>query len=68
MKKTDNKEDFNYVMGFSKIKVSDICNKLGIDKSNFRKGVIPVEKYKIVRKQIENKLAQLYLEDSDKYV
>lgn len=68
MKKTDNREDFNYVISFSKIKVSDICNKLGIDKSNFRKGNVPEEKYTIVRKQIENKLAQLYLEDSDKYV
>jgi hypothetical protein len=68
MKKTDNREDFNYVIVFSKIKVSDICNKLGIDKSNFRKGLVPEEKYKIVRKQIENKLAKLYLEDSDKYV
>lgn len=68
MKKTDNRDDYNFIMNFSKIKVSDICKKLGIDNSNFRKGNIPKEKYKIVRKNIENKIAKLYLEDSDKYV
>lgn len=50
-----------FVQAFRKIKVSDFCIKHNIDISNLYKGTTKLENYDIIKKEIENAIAKLYL-------
>lgn len=54
-------DDLIYIKKFNKIKISKICKKLKIDYSNTLNGRTTNKNYKKIRKEIENKIAHLYL-------
>ena len=61
-------EDLEYIKKFSSITIADACRHFNYDRSNLVNGKLGREKEKKVRKYIENELAKVYLEESDKYV
>lgn len=56
-------EDFTYIRNFTKISISDICETLGYNRPTIASGNGSDEQYKNVRKEIESRLAKLYLKD-----
>ena len=61
-------EDLEYIKKFSAITIAKACRHFKLDRSNLVNGRLGREKEKKVRKYIENELAKVYLEESDKYV
>lgn len=61
-------EDLEYIKKFSAITIAKACRHYKLDRSNLVNGRLGREKEKKVRKYIENELAKVYLEESDKYV
>ena len=61
-------EDLEYIKKFSSITIADACRHFKLDRSNLVNGRLGREKEKKVRKYIENKLAKVYLEESENYV
>ena len=57
------KNNLNFIQGFSKIKISKACRFFGYNQSNLMKGKSGREKEKNVRKFIEYELAKLRLEE-----
>lgn len=55
-------EDLEFIKKFSKITISKICKELKINSSNLYSGKVSQEKLKLVRKRIESKVAELYIE------
>ena len=58
-KKTN--EDLEYIKKFSSISVTDVCKKLGVDRSNLLNARTTQKKMKLVRKGLESEIAKLYL-------
>ena len=51
--------DLDFIKDFSKIKISPICKKLNIDKSNLWAGKVSSEKVKQVKDEIIKELNKL---------
>lgn len=64
----DEREDLIFINDFSKIKLTDACKHFNIDYSNLKYGKSTKENEKKVRKYIENKIAKLYLKETNNYV
>lgn len=64
----EKREDLEFIKSFSKIKISKACKHFKYDQSNLINGRLGVEKEKNVRKYIENKVANIYVTESDDYV
>ena len=58
-------EDLIFIKKFQKIKLSKICDKLKISRTNVYTGKIKDDKIKLVRLTIEAELLKIYLENSD---
>lgn len=58
--------DLDFIKGFSKIKISTICKKLNIDKSNLWAGKASAEKIKLVKKEIINEFKKLERKEENK--
>lgn len=54
-------EDLEYIKKFSSISVTEVCKKLGVDRSNLLNGRTSKKKMKLVRKGLESEFAKLYL-------
>ena len=55
-------EDLVFIRGFNKISVTNICKKLKLPRTSIVTGrTLDIEKYKLVRKEIEKEIAKLYL-------
>lgn len=52
---------FFYIKNFSKIKISAICRKLNIDRSNLLNGRTSEENLIKVKEEIESEIAKLYI-------
>ena len=53
--------DLEYIKSFTKIQVTKICNKLGIDYSNLFAGRTSKKNEQLVRKELESQFAKLYI-------
>lgn len=67
MEKTKN-EDLEYIKKFSSISITDVCKKLGVDRSNLLNGRTTKRNMKLVRKGLESEVAKLYLMEEKKNV
>lgn len=54
-------DDFNYIREFAKISVNDCCKKVKANMSNIYNRKTSKEKAKMVREEIEDRVARLYL-------
>lgn len=52
-------DNLNWIKNFSKIKISEICKELGIDRSNLLNGRLSSEKELLVKETILKKLEEL---------
>lgn len=52
-------KDLTYIQNFSKINITQICKDLGVSRSNVMTGRSSAETTKLVRKEIEKRLATL---------
>lgn len=57
----DKKDKLDFIKNFSKIKVSDVCKELNIDKSNLWSGKASEEKISLVYITIIEKIRKLLL-------
>ena len=64
----EKREDLEFIKSFSKIKISKACKHFKYDQANLINGRLGEEKEKNVRKYIENKVANIYVKESDDYV
>ena len=55
--------DYSFIKEFQKIKLKDICKKLGISQSNIISGQTTDENYKKVKNEIIRELLMLIIED-----
>ena len=58
-------EDLEFIKGFSKISIQEICNKKNINRGNLLNGKSTRINSKLVRKGIESEVAKLYIEKED---
>lgn len=56
-----NNEDLDYIKKFSSISITDVCKKLGVDRSNLLNGRTSKKNMKLIRKGLESEVAKLYL-------
>ena len=54
-------EDLEYIKKFSSITITDVCKKLGVDRSNLLNGRTSKKNMKLIRKGLESEVAKLYL-------
>ena len=60
--KNINNEDLLFIKGFTDITVSSICRDLNINRANLISGrYVNEDKYRLVKKEIERRIAKLYL-------
>lgn len=58
--------DFDYIKNFSKIKITELCEKNKIDRVNLLNKKTKKSNAKIIREEIESELAKLYIKDDKK--
>jgi len=58
--------DRDFIKGFSKISITDICRKEKVNRSNILKVKSDTEKTKLVRERIESEIAKLYIKEDVK--
>lgn len=56
-------EDLEFIKKFSKITVSSACKKTKVDRSSLLSNRVKSEKVKIVREELENQIARLYIKE-----
>ena len=61
-------EDLEFINRFSKITIKRACDHFGFNQSNITHGKSTKESTKKVRKYLEKEVANLYIEESKKYV
>lgn len=54
-------EDLEYIKKFSSISISNVCKKLGVDRSNLLNGRTSKKNMKLIRKGLESEFAKLYI-------
>lgn len=54
-------EDFEYIREFARISVNDCCKKVKVSMPNIYNRKTSKEKAKMVREEIEDRIARLYL-------
>lgn len=59
-KSLDNKY-YKFMKGFAKISISDICRDLEYNRSRIMQGYGTSEQYILIKEEIENRLAKLYI-------
>ena len=57
--------DLEYIKKFTKIQVTKICNKLGINYSNLYAGRTSKKNEQLVRKELESEFAKLYIKKEE---
>lgn len=62
-----NNDDLEYIKKFSSITITDVCKKMGVDRSNLIKGKTSKKKMRLVRRGIESEVAKLYLMEEKEY-
>lgn len=58
-------DDLEFIKKFSKITLTEVCKKTGVNKPNLYMGKASKENIKKIRKQIENDVAELYIINKD---
>ena len=58
-------DDLEYIKRFSKISISGICEKKGINRSNLLNNNTTRKNKRIVREEIESEIAKLYIKKGD---
>ena len=58
-------EDFIFMKKFLKIKLTDICVSLDYDRSTITMGNGTEEQYKNIRREIEKRVASIYLNNEE---
>ena len=63
MEKINKKENKNYqfIIKFNRITLTNICNKLNLNRSSVSQGSAKIEDYQRVKEEIESELAKLYI-------
>lgn len=60
--KNINNEDLLFIKGFTSITITNICKDLNINRANLISGrYVNEDKYKLVKKELERRIAKLYL-------
>ena len=62
-KRGDFLDNIDYVRAFAKIKIKDCCKKVKVDVHNLYNRKVSNEKAKLVKEEIENQIAKLYIKD-----
>lgn len=58
-------DDLEYIKRFSKISITGICEKKGINRSNLLNNKTTRKNKKLIREEIESEIAKLYLKKGD---
>lgn len=58
-------DDLEYIKKFSKITIKGACERTNVDRSNLLQNKSVPEKAKIVREEIENQIAKLYIKEEE---
>ena len=58
-------DDLEYIKRFSKISITGICEKKGINRSNLLNNKTTRKNKRVVREEIESELAKLYLKGEE---
>ena len=54
-------DDLDFIINFSKIKITDICREHNISRGNIYNRTLGKEKARIIRTAIEDKIHRLYI-------
>lgn len=58
-------KDLEFIKKFSKITVSGACKKTEVDRAGLLTNRLKDEKAKVVREEIENQIARLYIKEEN---
>lgn len=58
-------DDLEYIKRFSKISITGICEKKGINRANLLNNTTTRKNKRIVREEIESEIAKLYIKEDD---
>lgn len=58
-------DDLKYIKRFSKISITGICEKKGINRANLLNNKTTRKNIKAVREEIESEIAKLYIKGDD---
>lgn len=58
-------DDLEYIKRFSKISITGICEKKGINRSNLLNNKTTRKNKKLIREEIESEIAKLYLKGDE---
>lgn len=58
-------DDLEYIKRFSKISITGICEKKGINRGNLLNNKTTRKNKRVVREEIESEIAKLYVKDDD---
>lgn len=58
-------DDLEYIKRFSKISITGICEKKGINRSNLLNNKTTRKNKKVVREEIESEIAKLYIKGDE---
>lgn len=62
----DKRKDYEFIRGFTKITLKEVCKEVKVDPNNFRKMEISKEKLHNIKLNIDNKINKLYEAYNDK--
>ena len=60
--------DYEFIKNFQKIKLTNICKRLGVNQSNVLSKQTTEENYKKIKNEINNELLELFKSDCEKLV
>lgn len=63
----DKKEYVDFIKNFSKISITSVCKKAGVDRPNVLNGTASEEKTMKVKQVIEEEIAKLYLQKGEDF-
>lgn len=55
--------DYEFIRNFGKIKISNICKENNIDVANVYNNRCSKDKIKIIREELEDRIARLYIKE-----
>lgn len=58
-------EDLEFIKKFTKITIKNVCSKVKVDRYNLVKNKTTKKNIKLVREEIENQIARLYIKDEN---
>lgn len=63
----DKKEYVDFIKNFSKISITSVCKKAGVDRPNVLNGTARKEKIMKVKQVIEEEVAKLYMQKGEDF-